>query len=128
MAQEQMGITGSVEQKRYSNDYIQCGEAYKYPYDLSASETWLMSNTITRRPNVYINRCLLIICWLYCPTYINNRDLWNITFKELIMTQIKRKIWRWINHTNRKPPDNITKVALEWNTQSSTNLGRSRKR
>ena len=32
---------------------------------------------------------------------------------------ISRRTWSWVEHTLRKPKDNITKQALRWNHQGS---------
>jgi hypothetical protein len=39
---------------------------------------------------------------------------------------LKRRKWRWIGHTLRKPKHNITKQALQWNPQGKCGRGRPR--
>jgi hypothetical protein len=44
---------------------------------------------------------------------------WRITKQQPIAIQIKRRKWRWIGHTLRKPTGSIEKVALDWNPQGA---------
>ena len=57
---------------------------------------------------------------------ISNENLWRLTEEELIAIQIKRRKWRWISHTLRKPAEAIEKQALEWNPQGARKVGRPR--
>ena len=41
-----------------------------------------------------------------------------------IEESIMRRKWKWIRHTLRKPENNITRCALEWNPQESRRRGR----
>ena len=43
-----------------------------------------------------------------------------------INTQIKKRKWVWIGHTLRKPPNSITRQALNWNPQGKRSRGRPR--
>nr|KAG5711937.1 hypothetical protein BaRGS_026378 [Batillaria attramentaria] len=38
--------------------------------------------------------------------------------------QVRRRKWRWVGHTLRKEPCNITRQALEWNPQGKRKRGR----
>ena len=40
------------------------------------------------------------------------------------MQQIKRRKWRWLGHTLRKPADNITRRGLRWTPQGKRKRGR----
>jgi hypothetical protein len=40
--------------------------------------------------------------------------------------ELKRRKWRWIGHTLRKPKYNITRQALQWNPQGKRGRGRPR--
>ncbi|XP_055384586.1 uncharacterized protein LOC129614181 [Condylostylus longicornis] len=40
--------------------------------------------------------------------------------------QIKRRKWRWIGHTLRRPSEAIARQALEWNPQGKRRVGRPR--
>jgi hypothetical protein len=43
-----------------------------------------------------------------------------------ISTKININKCKWIEHTIRKPPSDITKAALEWKPQGTRNRGRLR--
>ena len=43
-----------------------------------------------------------------------------------INTQIKKRKWVWIGQTLRKPPNSITRQALNWNPQGKRRRGRPR--
>jgi hypothetical protein len=36
-----------------------------------------------------------------------------------ISTEIQKRKWKWIGHTLRKPPSDISRAALEWNPQGT---------
>ena len=38
--------------------------------------------------------------------------------------QIRKRKWRWLGHTLRKPSDDIARQALEWNPQNKRGRGR----
>ena len=57
---------------------------------------------------------------------ISNENLWRLIEEEPIAIQIKRRKWRWIGHTLRKPAEVIEKQALEWNPQGAQQIGRPR--
>jgi hypothetical protein len=46
---------------------------------------------------------------------LSNEDVWRRTNYETINIIIKRRKWKWSGHTLRKPQDDITRQALEWN-------------
>ena len=45
-----------------------------------------------------------------------------------MMIQIRRKKWKWIGHTLRKPHNSVTKQALFWNPRTMKNHGRPKKK
>ena len=45
----------------------------------------------------------------------NKYGLWKRTKQLTIDLQIRKREWGWLGHTLRKPIDNITRQALEWN-------------
>jgi hypothetical protein len=51
------------------------------------------------------------------PEIISNENLWKITNQRPIEIQIKRRKWRWIGHTLRKPTGCIQKSVLDCNPQ-----------
>jgi hypothetical protein len=54
-------------------------------------------------------------------------DLWEVTKQEPITAQIRKRKWRWVGHTLRKPEGSIEKAALYWNPQGARRRGRPRK-
>jgi len=55
---------------------------------------------------------------------MSNVELWKPTDQESAEVLFKRRRWTWIGHTFRKPRDNITRRALQWNPQGQRNRGR----
>ena len=53
-----------------------------------------------------------------------NCDLWARANQEPMAAQVSKRKWRWVGHTLRKQPDNITRQALEWNPQGKRKRGR----
>jgi hypothetical protein len=51
----------------------------------------------------FVNRCLRRILNIRRPDTISNNSLREITKQEQIDIQIKKRKWRWIGHTLRKP-------------------------
>ena len=93
---------------------------------LYGCETWRMNKTTTRKIQVFINGCLRQILGIHWPETISNADLWRRTGEEDVEREIAGRKWRWIGHTLRKPPDNITKQSLRWNPQGRRGRGRPR--
>jgi hypothetical protein len=52
--------------------------------------------------------------------------LWQQTSQQPVEIEIRRRRWRWIGHTLRKPASNITRQALRWNPQGKRKRGRPR--
>jgi len=83
---------------------------------LYACETWKTTNQITRRLQIFVNKCLRRIMNTKWTNKFMNEELWKITHQKSIENQIKRK-WNWIGHTLRKETGAIGKTALDWNPQ-----------
>jgi hypothetical protein len=54
-------------------------------------------------------------------------DLGEITKQEPVTAQIRKRKWRWIGHTVRKPEESIEKAGLDWNPQGIQRCARPRK-
>ncbi|KAL7723952.1 hypothetical protein ACLKA6_002020 [Drosophila palustris] len=91
---------------------------------LYGSETWLTSQRMILKLQVFINKCLRIICSVFWPNRISNSDLWQLANEVPIQQQLMKKKWSWIGHALRKPHNSITRTALEWNPQGSRRDGR----
>ena len=75
---------------------------------------------------MFVNRCLrqiLGVRW-YDRLMKRNEELWRNTSQEPIEQQIKRRKWRWLGHTLRKPADNVTRRGLWWTPQGKRKRGR----
>ena len=55
---------------------------------------------------------------------ISNKKLWDRTNQEPITQIICRRKWRWIGHCLRRPLNDITRKALEWNPSGKRKVGR----
>ena len=82
------------------------------------------TKTNIRKIQTFINSCLRRILRIHWPNTINNTDLWERTNQLPVEEEIRRRRWRWIGHTLRKPPQNITRQALTWNPQGKRKRGR----
>lgn len=91
---------------------------------LYGSETWLTTDTVVRKIQSQINKFLRIICRIFWPNIISNSELWNRTNETPITVQIRKRKWKWIGHTLRKPAESICRAVLEWNPQGSRRRGR----
>ena len=93
---------------------------------LYGSETWRLTKGTTERLQTFINSCLRKILKIHYPDTIRNEELWERTRQQKVEVEIKRRRWRWIGHTMRKPGTNITRQALSWNPQGKRKRGRPR--
>ena len=59
---------------------------------------------------VFVNKCILRVSFV-----ISNAKLWSDKDQQPIEREIRRRKWGWIEHTLRKPLDDITRNAIEWN-------------
>ena len=84
---------------------------------LYVCETWKTANQITRRLQIFVNKCLRRIMSIKWTNKIMNEELWRITHEKSIENQIKRRKWNWIGHTLRKETGATEKTALDWNPQ-----------
>jgi len=94
---------------------------------LYACETWKTTNQITRRIQIFVNKCLRRIMNIKWTGKITNEELWRITYKKSIENQIKRRKWNWIGQTLRKETGAIEKTVLDWNLQGYRRRGRPKR-
>ena len=94
---------------------------------LYGSETWRLTKKIITQLQTFTNRRLRYILGVWWPKKIWNEELWQRTQQERIEVTIRRRKWRWIGHTLRKPATNITRLSLEWNPQGVRRKGRPKK-
>ena len=91
---------------------------------LYGCETWKHTEKIRKKLQVFINKCLRRLLKCFWPNVISNIDLHRKTNQSDIATEIKRRKWRWIGHTLRKPSSDITRMSLDWNPQGKRKIGR----
>lgn len=91
---------------------------------LYGSETWKQTRTTEHQLQTFVNKCLRSIMCYKWPDHISNQQLWNVTGQEPIITTITRRKWNWIAHTLRKPEQDVTRQALDWNPQGARRRGR----
>jgi hypothetical protein len=84
---------------------------------LYGCETWKNSKYMTTKLQVFINKSLRKVLSIFWPDQITNNELWKRTKQPRIDLQIKKRKWGWLGHTLRKPMEDITRQALEWNPQ-----------
>ena len=76
---------------------------------LHACETWNTTKQVTRRLQIFENKCLRRIMNIKWTDKITNEELRRITHQKSIENQIKRRKWKWIGHTLRKEKGAIEK-------------------
>ncbi|KAK4471060.1 hypothetical protein MN116_000571 [Schistosoma mekongi] len=91
---------------------------------LYGAETRRITANILRRIQVFINNCLRKILNVRWPETISNNLLWERTNQLPAEEEIRKRRWKWIGHTLRKPSDCITRQALTWNPAGKRKRGR----
>lgn len=91
---------------------------------LYGCETWKVTNKLVGLLQVFVNKCLRRILRIFWPNKIENQQLWTSAKCEQMRIQIKRRKWKWIGHTLRKPVSDIAREALDWNPQGKRKRGR----
>jgi hypothetical protein len=74
--------------------------------------------------DVVVNKCLRRILRIWWPNKISNKQLWERTKQETISNCITKRKWGWIGHTWRKPQEEITRQAIDWNPPGNRKRGR----
>ena len=90
---------------------------------LYGCETWLVTDEVTKKLQVFVNRCLRRILRIWWPNRITNEELHRRCEQEPIYLQVRRRKWGWIGHTLRRDADTICRQALDWNPQGSRRRG-----
>jgi len=91
---------------------------------LYGCETWKNLKYIRTKLQVFINKSMRRILRIFWPDQITNNELWKRMKQPRIDLQIRKRKWGWLGHTLRKPTDDITRQALEWNPQGKLSRGR----
>jgi len=93
---------------------------------LCGCETWKNSKCITAMLQVFINKYLRKILQIFWLDQVTNEELWQRTKQPRIDLHIRKRKWGWLDHTLRKPSDDIARHALEWNPQGKRGRGKLR--
>lgn len=93
---------------------------------LYSCTTWSTTKTTRQKLQVFINRCLRQILRIFWPRWVTNEQLLLIANCEPIEIEIKRRKWSWIGHILRRPANEISRAALDWNPQGQRHPGRPR--
>ena len=91
---------------------------------LYRAETWRTTQKTLKKIQTFINKCLRRILHLKWTDKVPNTTLWKTTKQLPIENEIKKRKWRWIGHTLRKPPESITRQAITWNPPGKRRRGR----
>ena len=76
--------------------------------------------------NIDLHQCLHRILHTKWTDKVFNSTLWKMTKQLSLENEIKKRKWRWIGHTPRKPPETTTRQATTWNPPGKRRRGRSR--
>ena len=90
---------------------------------LYACKTWKTTNQMTRRLQIFVNKCLRRKTNIKWTDKITNEELWRINQQKSKENQIIRRKWNWIGHTLREEAGAIEKTALVWNPQGCRRRG-----
>ncbi len=82
---------------------------------LYACETWRVTKASNNRIQTFVNRCLRHILRVRWQDKVRNEDLWKRAEQQPLHLQVRKRKWRWLGHTLRKPSANVTRHALRWN-------------
>ena len=93
---------------------------------LYGCETWLVTESLCNKIQVFINKCLRKILGIHWPATIRNEELWSRTGQKEVRLEVQNRKWKWIGHILRREESNITKQALSWNPQGRRKVGRPR--
>ncbi|VDP72778.1 unnamed protein product [Schistosoma mattheei] len=88
------------------------------------AETWRTTTTTMKKVQVFINSCLRKILNTHWPDTISNSLLWERTNQLADEEEIRKRRWKWIEHTLRKSSNRITRQALTWNPEGKRKIGR----
>ncbi|VDP61978.1 unnamed protein product [Schistosoma curassoni] len=91
---------------------------------LYGAETWRSKTTTIKKVQVFIKGCLRKILNIHWPDTISNSLLWERKKQIPAEEEIKKRRWKWIEHTLRKSSNCITRQVLTWNPEGKRKSGR----
>ncbi|GFR91912.1 hypothetical protein ElyMa_004340100 [Elysia marginata] len=91
---------------------------------LYGCETWKATPGAIKKVQTFIlNRYMRGILRIKWHDRVRNEEVWRRTEQKPVEEEIR---WCWIGHTQRKPHNNVTRQALQWNPQGNRGRGRVR--
>jgi hypothetical protein len=78
------------------------------------------------RENIAAKICVKLKLYSRWPEVISNHHVWGKPSRISYEQKLKKEKCKWIGHTLRKPPSDITKAALKRNPQVTRKRGRHR--
>ena len=94
---------------------------------LYGAETWRTTKASSmKKIQTFINQCLRRILRIHWPETISTENLWARAQQTPVEEDIRRRRWRWLGHTLRKPPSSTGRQALNRNPQGQRKRGRPR--
>ena len=91
---------------------------------LYGSETWKDTESISKKLDVFQNKCLRRILKIFWPNKISNQNLLQKTGLDPISQTVLKRRWRWLGHIYRMEDSALPKVALKWTPQGCRKRGR----
>ena len=88
---------------------------------LYGAETWHLTKQKSSKIQSFINQCLRQILKIKWYDFITTEEVLERAGEEKIENVIKKRRWRWIGHTLRKPVGCIARRSLQWNPQGQRN-------
>ena len=83
---------------------------------LYGAETWRTTKASSmKKIQTFINQCLRRILGIHWPETISTENLWARVQQTPVEEDIRRRRWRLLGHTLRKPPSSTGRQALNWN-------------
>ncbi|VDO82850.1 unnamed protein product [Schistosoma margrebowiei] len=91
---------------------------------LYGAETWRTTTTTIKKIQVFTNDCLRKILNIHWPDNTSNSLLWERTNQLPAEEEIRKRRWKSIGQTLRKPSNCITRQALDCNPEGKRKRGR----
>ncbi|VDP55660.1 unnamed protein product [Schistosoma curassoni] len=93
---------------------------------LYGAETWRTTTTTIKKVQVFITSCLRKILNTHWSDTTSNSLLWERTNQLPSEEEIRKRRWKWIEHTLLKSSNCITRQAVTWNPEWKWKGGRSK--
>ena len=90
---------------------------------LYGSEKWRTKKYTITKVQTFVNKCLRWILGIRWVDEVTNVELWRRSQQEPVSDIIRRRKWRWIGHSLRKPVMDITRHVLNWNPAGKRRRG-----